>query len=68
VFAAARVSTAQAVILSSVAAQGSIRQQPVARQLGLNELGMAAMTNRLLSMGLLKRLRTRMMCVLGTCG
>ena len=57
VFAAARVSTAQAAVLSIVAAQGPITQRAVARQLGLNESGMTAMTNRLLSMGLLERLR-----------
>jgi DNA-binding MarR family transcriptional regulator len=57
VFAAARVSTAQAAVISIVAAQGPITQRAVARQLGLNESGMTAMTSRLLSMGLLERLR-----------
>jgi len=57
VLAAAGVSTAQAAVLSIVAAQGPITQRAVARQLGLNESGMTAMTNRLLSMGLLERLR-----------
>ena len=57
VFAAAGVSTAQAAVLSIVAAQGPITQRAVARQLGLNESGMTAMTNRLLSMRLLERLR-----------
>jgi DNA-binding MarR family transcriptional regulator len=57
VFAAARVSTAQAAVLSIVAAQGPITQRAVARQLGLNESAMTAMTNRLLSSGLLDRMR-----------
>ena len=57
VLAAAGVSTAQAAVLSIVAAQGPITQRAVARQLGLNESGMTAMTNRLLSMRLLERLR-----------
>ena len=57
VFAAAGVSTAQAAVLSIVAAQGPITQRAVARQLGLNESAMTAMTNRLLSSGLLDRLR-----------
>jgi DNA-binding MarR family transcriptional regulator len=47
--------TAQAAVLSIVAAHGPITQRAVARQLGLNESGMSAMTNRLLSMGLLER-------------
>jgi hypothetical protein len=41
------VSTAQAAVLFIVAAQGPITQRAVARQLGLNESGMTAMTNRL---------------------
>lgn len=55
--AAADITTSQAAVLSIVAAQGTVTQRTVAKQLGLNESALTAMTNRLLSHGLLERLR-----------
>ncbi len=54
--AAAGITTAQAAVLSIVAADAPVSQRGVARKLGLNESAMTAMTARLLKMGLLQRL------------
>lgn len=59
VMAAAGITTAQAAVLSIVAADGPVTQRSVARKLGLNESAMTAMTARLRSMGLLERLPDR---------
>ena len=56
ILAAAGITTAQAAVLSIVAAEGSASQRSVARKLGLNESAMTAMTSRLLHLGLLDRL------------
>ena len=56
VMAAAGITTAQAAVLSIVAADGPVTQRSVARRLGLNESAMTAMTARLCTMGLLERL------------
>jgi MarR family transcriptional regulator, organic hydroperoxide resistance regulator len=56
VMAAAGITTAQAAVLSIVAADGPVTQRSVARRLGLNESAMTAMTARLRNMGLLERL------------
>lgn len=53
---AAEITTAQAAVLSVVAAGGgAAMQRDVARQLGLNDSAVTAMTNRLLGMDLLAR-------------
>ena len=44
VMAAAGITTAQAAVLSIVAADGPVTQRSVARKLGLNESAMTAMT------------------------
>src|SRR6185369_6681564 len=53
--------TAQSAVLSvvsgEVAANGSVTQREVARQLGINESAMTAMVTRLCGMGLLDRER-----------
>ena len=56
ILAAAGITTAQAAVLSIVAAEGSASQRSVARKLGLNESAMTAMTSRLRHLGLLDRL------------
>jgi DNA-binding MarR family transcriptional regulator len=56
ILAAAGVTTAQAAVLSIVAAEGSASQRSVARKLGLNESAMTAMTTRLRNLGLLDRM------------
>jgi len=53
--AASGITTAQAAVLSIVAADGPVTQRSVARKLGLNESAMTAMTARLCNMGLLER-------------
>lgn len=56
--AAADITTAQAAVLSVVTAAGDgVSQREVARQLGINESAVTAMTTRLLRMGLLDRAR-----------
>lgn len=55
VMAAAGITTAQAAVLSIVAADGPVNQRSVARKLGLNESAMTAMTARLRDMGLVER-------------
>ncbi len=57
VLAAADITTAQAAVLSVVAARGAVSQREAAAQLGVNESGMTAMVRRLLAMGLLERVR-----------
>jgi len=57
ILAAADITTAQAAVLSVVAARGAVSQREAATQLGVNESGMTAMVRRLLGMGLLERLR-----------
>ena len=47
VMAAAGITTAQAAVLSIVAADGPVTQLSVARKLGLNESAMTAMIARL---------------------
>ncbi len=54
--AAAEVTTAQAAVLTLVA-RGAATQREVATQLGINESALTAMTQRLLRMGLLERVR-----------
>ncbi|SRR5260221_13917139 len=56
IMAAAGITTAQAAVLSIVAAEGSVTQRSVARRLGLNESAITAMTTRLRNLGLLERL------------
>ena len=56
VMAAAGITTAQAAVLSIVAADGPVNQRSVARKLGLNESAMTAMTARLRDMGLVERM------------
>jgi MarR family transcriptional regulator, organic hydroperoxide resistance regulator len=56
VMAAAGITTAQAAVLSIVAADGPVTQRSVARKLGLNESAMTAMIARLRDMGLVERL------------
>jgi MarR family transcriptional regulator, organic hydroperoxide resistance regulator len=53
--ATAKVNTAQAAVLAVVAAEGTITQREVARQLGINESAMTSMVGRLQRMGLLRR-------------
>jgi DNA-binding MarR family transcriptional regulator len=55
--AAADITTAQAAVLSVVSRGCEVTQREVARQLGLNESAVTAMTNRLLNMGLLDKKR-----------
>ena len=50
VMAAAGITTAQAAVLSIVAADGPVSQRNVARKLGLNESAMTAMIARLRDM------------------
>lgn len=57
VLEAAEVTTAQAAVLAIVAGQAPITQREIAGQLGVNESAVTAMANRLVSAGLLKRLR-----------
>lgn len=58
VLRAAKITTAQAAVLSVVvAADQPVTQRVVADQLGLNESAVTAMTNRLLRMNLLERER-----------
>ncbi len=58
VLRAAKITTAQAAVLSVVvAADQPVTQRVVADQLGLNESAVTAMTNRLLRMDLLERER-----------
>jgi len=54
---AAAITTAQAAVLSVVAADDPVTQRVVADQLGLNESAVTAMVTRLLGMGLLERER-----------
>jgi MarR family transcriptional regulator, organic hydroperoxide resistance regulator len=54
---AAGVTTAQAAVLTVLAAEGPATQREVAQQLGLNESAMTAMIGRLLRLGLLERER-----------
>jgi len=53
--AAADLTTAQAAVMAVVAGTGPTTQREVARQLGLNESAVTAMTARLIAMGLLER-------------
>ncbi len=57
VLEASGVTTAQAAVLSVVAAERDATQRSVARQLGLNESAVTAMVGRLMSMNLLERIR-----------
>lgn len=58
VLRAAKITTAQAAVLSVVVAAGQpVTQRVVADQLGLNESAVTAMTNWLLRMNLLERER-----------
>ena len=58
VLRAAKITTAQAAVLSVVvAADQPVTQRVVADQLGLNESAVTAMTNRLLRLNLLERER-----------
>jgi DNA-binding MarR family transcriptional regulator len=58
VLAAADITVAQAAVLTLVAG-GAVTQREVATQLGLNESAVTAMARRLLSMGLLERVRDK---------
>lgn len=53
---AANVTTSQAAVLAIVGG-GAATQRSVAKQLGLNDSALTAMTNRLVSLGLLDRKR-----------
>jgi DNA-binding MarR family transcriptional regulator len=55
--AAGGVTTAQAAVLAIVAGAGATTQRDVARQLGLNESAVTAMTARLMRAGLMERKR-----------
>ncbi len=54
---AADITTAQAAVMTIVASDGPVTQRSVAKQLGINKSALTAMTNRLLSLGLLERNR-----------
>jgi DNA-binding MarR family transcriptional regulator len=58
VLAAADITVAQAAVLTLVAG-GAVTQREVATQLGLNESAVTAMARRLLSMGLIERVRDK---------
>lgn len=59
VLEAAGVTTAQAAVLSVIAAERETTQRSVARQLGINESAITAMVARLMSMNLVERIRDR---------
>lgn len=59
VLEAAGVTTAQAAVLSVIAAEREATQRSVARQLGINESAITAMVARLMNMNLVERIRDR---------